>query len=196
MKVEVTCHSRQSKDNSGSKLLHQIFQIICQIKARPDINLFASRLLADLPWYVAWRPDPYSKKRVQCNKFGPIITLKLPHLFNEKQSFSKDWDKVQKWWLWLPTWQSQDWYPALLIMSIEKSILLPQHPCEIHSVMTSKTLRLAFWRISSEGCLRQDFQRELPTLFRIHWDNVYYQITFLSGQDWRSVKKCIYFDSL
>ena len=96
MKVEVTCHSRQSKDNSGSKLLHQIFQIICQIKARPDINLFASRLLADLPWYVAWRPDPYSKKRVQCNKFGPIITLIFPHLFNEKQSFSKDWDKVEK----------------------------------------------------------------------------------------------------
>ena len=87
MKVEVTCHSRQAKDNSWSKLLHQIFQIICQIKARPDMNLFASRLLAQLPWYVAWRPDPHSKKRVQCNKLGPIITLILPNLFNDKQSF-------------------------------------------------------------------------------------------------------------
>ena len=41
--------SRNSKDYMKWKHFPQIFQRIFQMKARPDMDLFASRLLAQLP---------------------------------------------------------------------------------------------------------------------------------------------------
>ena len=46
MNVEADWQSRNSKDYSEWKLLPQIFQRICQIKGRPEMVLFAFRLLA------------------------------------------------------------------------------------------------------------------------------------------------------
>ena len=48
MNEEADWQSRNSKDHSEWKLLPQVFQRICQIKGKPEMDLFASRLSAQL----------------------------------------------------------------------------------------------------------------------------------------------------
>ena len=60
MNVEADWQSRNSKDHSEWKLLPQLFQTICHIKGKPEMDLFASRLSAQLPRHIAWKPNPYS----------------------------------------------------------------------------------------------------------------------------------------
>ena len=102
--------------------------------------------------------------------------------------------------------QSQVWYPTLLKMSIEKSLLLsrqPQlllnHQAQIHSLITNKTLRLAVWTVLGKGCLQQEFYRGLPSLFQVQGDTVHYQITIPPGQSGIAgleKEKLIHFDVL
>ena len=49
MNVEKDCQSRNSKDHSEWKLLPQIIQRFCQIKRKPETDLFASGLSVQLP---------------------------------------------------------------------------------------------------------------------------------------------------
>ena len=53
MDVEADWPSINSKDHSEWKLLPQVFQRIYQIKGKPEMDLFASRLSAQLPRYNA-----------------------------------------------------------------------------------------------------------------------------------------------
>ena len=75
MNVEADWQSRNSKDHSEWKLLLQVFQRICQIKGKPEMDLFASRLSAQLLRCIAWKPDPYSQGKMQCRKSGSISTF-------------------------------------------------------------------------------------------------------------------------
>ena len=61
MNVGADWQSRNSEDHSEWKLLPQVFQKICQIKGKTEVDLFASRLSVQLPRYIAWKPDPYSQ---------------------------------------------------------------------------------------------------------------------------------------
>ena len=61
MNVEADWQSRNSKDHSEWKLLPQVFQRIYQIKGKPEMDLFASPLSAQLLWYMAWKRDPCSQ---------------------------------------------------------------------------------------------------------------------------------------
>ena len=45
MNLGTDWQSRKSKDHSEWKILPQVFQIICQIKGKPEMDLFAFRLL-------------------------------------------------------------------------------------------------------------------------------------------------------
>ena len=60
MNVEADWQSRNSKVHSEGKHLPRVFQRIFQIKRKPEMDLFAFRLSAQLPQYIAWKPDPYS----------------------------------------------------------------------------------------------------------------------------------------
>ena len=172
------------------------------------MGLFASRLSAQLPRYIAWKPDPYSQgtdamQQIWSNQylyaFPPFsminkVLKKIAH------------DQVKRMLIVAPTWQSQVWYPTLLKMSIEKPLLLPHHPhlllnhqAQIHPLITNKTLRLAVWTVSGKNCLQQDFQRGLLSLFQVQGDKVHYQITIRPGQSGLAgvmKEKLIHFDVL
>ena len=81
-------------------------------------------------------------------------------------------------------WQSQVWYPTFPRMPIEKPLLLPQYPylllnhqAQAHPLMTNKTIRLVVLAASDKGCLQQESQRGLASLFQVQGDKVDYQIT-------------------
>ena len=66
-----------------------------QSKARYESFCFLSVSSVSMVLCLVTR-DPYIREQLQCNKFGPIIIFIISHLFNDKQSLKKDWDKVEK----------------------------------------------------------------------------------------------------
>ena len=38
------------------------------------------------------------------------------------------------------------------------------------------------WTVSGEGCLRQEFQRRLPSLFQVQGEKAHYQVTISPDQ--------------
>ena len=76
--VEADWQSINSKDHSEWKLLPQVFQRICQIKGKPEMDLFASRLFHGTP-------NPYSQRtnamqqiwsNQYLNAFPPFLMIK------------------------------------------------------------------------------------------------------------------------
>ena len=57
--------SRQFHDNTEWILCQDLFLSITQLWGKPDVDLFASRLNAQLPCYVSWKPDPGASKSNQ-----------------------------------------------------------------------------------------------------------------------------------
>ena len=114
----------------------------------------------------------------------------LSRVFSDKKGLKKDsLNPSEKMLILAPTWQSQVGYPTLLRMSIVKPLLLLNHPhlllnhqAQIHPLITNKTLRLAVWTVSGKGCMQQEFQRGLPSLFQVQGDKVHYQITIRPAQ--------------
>lgn len=53
--------SRYSNIDTQWKLDGWIFERLCGWFGVPDIDLFASRINAQLPTYVSWKPDPGAK---------------------------------------------------------------------------------------------------------------------------------------
>ena len=116
------------------------------------MDLSASRLSAQLPWYIAWKPDPYSQgtDAMQEIWFNQYLYAFPPFSMINKVLRKIAQDQVKRMLIVAPTWQSQVWYPTLLRMSIETPLLLPHHPhlllkhqAQIHPLITNKTLRLA-----------------------------------------------------
>ena len=58
---EADMQSRTVKDSSEWKLNPVVFQNLYKFWWTPDIDLFASRVSHQIPNYVSWKLDPYSK---------------------------------------------------------------------------------------------------------------------------------------
>ena len=58
---EADMQSRTVKDSSEWKLSPVVFQNLNKFWWTPDIDLFASRVSHQVPNYVSWKLDPYSK---------------------------------------------------------------------------------------------------------------------------------------
>ena len=214
MNVEADWQSRNSGDHLEWKFPPQIFQRICQIKGRPEIDLFAPRLSAQLPRYIPWKPDPYRLVAIHvhgCNAANLVesVPLCFPIFLMKKKVLRKiSQDQVQRMLIVVPTWQSQVWYPTLLRTAIGKPhhphLLLNKHTSKytkIHPLITSKTLN-----INISGL--HDFRQRLlvtgisgghPSLFQVPGDKVHYHIAIRPSQSGLAgvgKEKWIYFDVL
>jgi hypothetical protein len=136
-----------------------------------EVDLFASRLSAQLPTYFSWRPDPEA-----------LAT----------DAFTQDWNSLKGYanppWgllnrvlaqtrlqeadlilvapiLVAPVWKAQTWYPALLGMLMDYPALIP--PREDLMLGTSPvsqpatTPQLAVWPISGKDIVTTKFQKKL-----------------------------------
>ena len=127
------------------------------------MDLFASRLSAQLPPYIPWTPDPYRQgtdamQRIWSNQYLYILP---PFSMINKVLRKIAQVYLKRMFIVSPTWQSQVWYPILLKISIEKAFFLSHHPClllnhqgQIHPLITNKTLRLAAWMVSGNDYLK------------------------------------------
>ena len=53
--------SRLERDHSDWKLAQEVFQKINQVLGLLEVDLFASRLTHQLPWFFSWKSDPLSE---------------------------------------------------------------------------------------------------------------------------------------
>ena len=162
-----------------------------QRKTRDGSFCFSTVSTAQLPRYIAWKPDLYSQGTDAMQKIwsNQYLYAFPPFSMINKVLRKIAQDQMTRMLIVAPTWQSQVWYPTLLRMLKEKPLLLPHHTHltlnqqdQIHPLITKKTLRLAVWTVSGKGCLQQEFQRGLPNLFQVQGDKVNYQITIRPGQ--------------
>ena len=91
MNMEADWPLRNSKDHSELKVLPQVFQRICQIKGKPEMDLSASRLSAQLPRYICMETRSIQSGN-GCNAANLVqsVPLCFPTFFNDKQALKKD----------------------------------------------------------------------------------------------------------
>ena len=120
--------SRNFDDHTEWMLNKDIFSKICEIFGTPEIDLFASRLNAQLPRYVSWKPDPGAEEIDALSIFwDPEILLYAfpPFCLIGKclQKISIDQSEVL---IVVPKWPTQTWFSMLLHMLVDDPLILPR----------------------------------------------------------------------
>ena len=154
-------------DSSEWKLDPSIFQQIMQILGPCQVDLFASRISAQLP---SWKPDP-----------GAIATdaLRQPwanmrgYAFPPFALIGRCLSKIQREGvreiiLIAPVWPTQPWFSLLLSMLFRRPLLLPKLPHLINHNNSSHPLihqlNLAAWPISGTPSIIKAFQAKQQPL--------------------------------
>lgn len=108
----------------------KIFQRVCEVFFRPNVDLFASRLNTQLDRFVSWKPDPDAWFY---NAFSRPWLVFIPYIFPPFSLLGKVLQKIQddqvpKAIVIAPCWPTSAWYPTLLSLLFDNPIRLPQKP--------------------------------------------------------------------
>ena len=165
--------SRAHPDTSDWQLDPSIFQGINNKWGPFTIDLFASRLTAQLPRFVSWKPDPEAEavdaftldwSQLRGYAFPPFALIGRCLKQVLRQS-------VSQLAIVAPVWETQPWYPLLLEMLIDNPILLPSFPGllkrenDLHPLVH---LPLAAWLVSGVDMKVQQFHSQLKDCFWLH----------------------------
>ena len=183
--------SRSIQSSAEWKLQQGVFQQIVGTFGECTIDLFASRLNAQLEQYVSWRPDP-----------GAVGTDALQLTWNKGTAYAfppfcligrclkKVREERASLVLVAPIWRSQPWYPALLELLTDYPVVLPRNPELLsdpagnpHPLMIVGQLQLAAWKLSGIDRLQQEFQRKLPNCWQQDGVGGQTQHTKVHGRD-------------
>ena len=107
-----------------------LFEQMTKIWGKPSIDLFASRLNAQVPCYVSWKPDP------EATYVGACSISWENHFFYAFPPFSLiprclqkiEMEKAEGIMI-VPLWPTQPWYSQLLHLIIEAPKTLPAGNC-------------------------------------------------------------------
>lgn len=169
--------SRLHQDHAGWMLNPQIFQQVCTVFYRPQIDLFANQLNHQLPAYVSWKADPLAWK---INAYHLVWTQLNAYAFPPFTQINRVLLKIQRdqaqVLLITPNWPTQPWWPLVLSMSAADPILVtprknllvlpPQnqrHPLE-------SSLALVAWIVSGDPTTSIKYQQGLQRSSLHHGD--------------------------
>ena len=147
-----------------SRRLRLTFQMIDRRLGPLRVDLFASRLFNQLPQYASWRPDweaiacdafslDWAQMRGYANPPWNLIGRVLSQVRAQRATLV----------LVNPFWKAQPWYPALLNLVIQPSILLPKRKDLYQPTHWSNKSdiypRLVVWNISGRDTeVRRGFE--------------------------------------
>ena len=190
LNIQADWQSRNHRDSSDWKLNPKIFSQIVKIRGIPQIDLFASRLNHQLPKYMSWHPDP-----------GSCAVDSLQHSWRNLYGYAfppfcligKVLAKVRKdqslLFIVTPAWQTQPWYAALLAMSVQHPIILPNLTTLLqgsqggkHPLQAGNQLQLVAWKVSGKLWKVREYQNSLPHLSQIPEGQGQYLITNRPGE--------------
>ena len=114
------------KNSPSDWILKQpLFQKLIQALRPVDVDLFASRLCHQIPWYISWQPDPHAWT---VDAFQINWTHLKAHTFLPFSYIGRVLAKEMRGRCMLiiitSVWPSQPWYTQLLRISIQDSIFI------------------------------------------------------------------------
>lgn len=146
-----------------SDLLQSAFS---ELKMFPTVDLFASRLNAQMECYISFRPDPSAHA---IDAFSVSWKNDIFYAFPPFSILPRVLQKVKRdqaaGILVVPDWPTQPWYPVmrrLLVLppvrlTCRKNLLhLPSHPGETHPLIQTRRLHLLVCRISGRTSANQE----------------------------------------
>ena len=116
--------SRHSEDRCDWMLHPQVFKQINSLMGPLDVDLFASRLMHQLPKFFSWKPDPEGDAFTQ--NWSQIHGYANPPWYLILTALNKIRREEARIVLVAPVWKTQPWYPLLLDMLTDVPCLLPQ----------------------------------------------------------------------
>ena len=97
-------------------------------------------------------------------------------------------EKAEQMIIATPTWQTQPWYPLMLEMSMQCSLLLTPFPGLLlglqgnkHSLVQNRKLMLAVWKVTGNPLRWKEFQAMQPHLYPSQEDRVLSQVANQPG---------------
>jgi len=160
--------SRMERDRSDWMLAPQVFQKINSTLGPLEIDLFASRLTFQLPWFFSWRPDPQA---VAVDAFQQDWSLLRgyanPPWCMVGRVLSKVESEQAQVVLVAPVWRAQTWYPVLLRMLRDYPHLLSPQEARVQRGeqlrQVEVTPQLAVWPVSGRSSMTAAFLQKLQT---------------------------------
>ena len=155
--VQADKESRTRNVDTEWQVDPRVFRNITEQFGTPSVDLFASRINAQVPKYVAWRPDPHAThidaftlnwKNIYGYAFPPfsLIGRTLQKLEREGATLI----------MVVPRWPTRGWYPRLMARLVGQPILLPQGCLHLPQQRNlahplAKKLRLLACKVSGKG---------------------------------------------
>lgn len=176
--------SRHQRLATGS--VH-IFQGINNKWGPFPVDLFASRLTAQLIRFVSWKPDPEAEavdaftldwNQLRGFAFPPFALIGRCLRQVLRQS-------VSQLTIVTPVWETQPWHPLLLEMTIDNPILLPSFPGLLrheNNLHPLAHLQLAAWLVSGVDIKVQQFHSQLKDCSWLHEEPGQKQLILQHGE--------------
>lgn len=169
--IQADKESRVFYDNKEWMLRPDLFQLLTKIWGEPSIDLFASRLNAQVPCYASWRPDPDA---AYVDAFSISWKKQFFYAFPPFSLIARCLQKIAmeeaEGLMIVPFWPTQPWYSQLLHLITDIPRTLPKHPTtlsmpgrehETHPLC--KKMVLLACRLSGNPLNRKGFLRRLET---------------------------------
>lgn len=169
--IEADEESRKDRHNIEWELERCVFVYIMEHYGWCNIDMFASRVNAQLDRYVSWEPDPFAYA-INCFSlnWGTWIGYCFPPFSLITRILKKVEEDKAECTLVCPIWSTQVWFSRLLNMLKDSPVLLPcrkqliVHPYTKLSHPMLPKLRMMACRISGVRSKREEFQRNLQRL--------------------------------
>lgn len=166
--TEADSESRVKNLDAEWMLQPYIFHSLCQLFPMPEVDLFATRINAQLSSYVSWKPDPCA---IHTNAFTLPWSNKNLYAFPPFSIISRVLQKIQEdeatVLTILPLWPTQVWFPTALHLLAAAPVLLPRLPLVLPQDPTlshprAQGLVLTAMRLSGNPSLVKAFRQTLP----------------------------------
>ena len=154
-----------------------LFQLLTKIWGEPSIDLFASRLNAQVPCYASWRPDPDA---AYVDAFSISWKKQFFYAFPPFSLIARCLQKIAmeeaEGLMIVPFWPTQPWYSQLLHLITDIPRTLPKHPTtlsmpgrehETHPLCKKMVLlvcRLSGNPLNRKGFLKEGWRHHLTIL--------------------------------
>jgi len=203
--VEADRESRIKNLDTEWMLKPHLFKGLCQAFYTPDIDLFASRINAQVATYVAWKPDPSA---TYINAFSFDWANKNLYAFPPFSIIARVLKKLQEdqatLLAVLPLWPTQGWFPRALQLLTQTPLLLPQHPLILpqdpsRTHTQAHKLVLTAMMLSGNPSRTKAFRQRLPNFSLTHGEKVQnFNMGYIlkDGCHFASAEKFIHFSHL
>lgn len=127
--VEADEMSRNFSDQLEWQLNKKVFKSITGILGNPEVDLFATRLNAQTPTFVSWRPEPDALATdAFLQDWGKWSFYAFPPFCLVAKCIQKLCLDKAEGILVVPYWPSQTWFSRIVDLLVQDPVLLPDEP--------------------------------------------------------------------